>query len=137
MTEQDGAAAGEDVRLLVQPYSAIDEQASRGELKVRRIFTAGDVPFESSLQFILHNRLPAGGRNERHIHDDVEKVYYFLSGSGEVSCGPWTSHVSGGDFIFFPAAIEHEIQADEGSDLEFIVCAARAQGEPRGLDGAG
>lgn len=134
MTDEDRIGPGGEPRLLVQPYSGIEERASRGELMVRRIFDGGSVPFESSLQFILHNRLPAGGRNERHVHEDVEKVYYFLKGSGEVSCGPWKSRVSEGDFVFFPAAIEHEIQADEGSDLEFLVCAAQTDGEPRGLD---
>ncbi|HJM88151.1 MAG TPA: cupin domain-containing protein [Dehalococcoidia bacterium] len=132
MTDDSNTAPSHETRLLVQRYSDIDEGASRGALKVRRIFDPGAVPFESSLQFILHNRLPAGGKNERHIHEDVEKVYYFLSGSGEVSCGPWTSRVSAGDFVFFPAAIEHEIQADDGEDLAFIVCAAQTSGEPRG-----
>lgn len=135
MTDEHRTEPGEQSRLLVQPYAAVDERASRGQLMVRRIFDGGSVAFESSLQFILHNRLPAGGKNERHIHDDVEKVYYFLSGSGEVSCGPWTAQVSAGDFVFFPAAIEHEIQADEGAALEFIVCAAQTSGAPRGMDG--
>lgn len=111
--------------LLVQRAADIEERTSRGALKVRRIFAAGDVPFKSSFQFFLYNRLPAGGQNERHIHEDVEKVYYFIKGSGEVSCGPDRARVTAGDFMFFPAAIEHEILADEDGDLEFIVCAAQ------------
>ncbi len=119
MVEQSGSG------LLVQRAADIEEGASRGALKVRRIFTAGAVPFESSFQFFLYNRLPAGGQNERHVHEDVEKVYYFLKGSGEVSCGADTARVTAGDFMFFPAAVEHEILADEDGDLEFIVCAAQ------------
>ncbi len=119
MVEQGGS------RLLVQRAAEVEESASRGALRVRRVFAAGSVPFESSFQFILYNRLPAGGQNERHQHEDVEKVYYFLKGSGEVSCGAETARVTAGDFVFFPAAIEHEIRADDDGDLEFIVCAAR------------
>ena len=65
----------------------------------------------------------------------VEKVYYFLKGSGEVQCGPWKEAVRAGDFLFFPAAIEHEIRSDGPEDLEFVVCAARTLGAARGLQG--
>lgn len=121
-------------RLIVTAESSVDETQSRGDLHVRRVFEAASMPFESSFQFFLRNRLPAGGANERHIHEDVEKVYYFLSGAGEVSCGPWTKRVGPGDFMFFPAAIEHEIHADADADLEFIVCAAQTTETPRGLE---
>ena len=122
-------------RLVVKAALSVAEERSRGDLRVRRIFTEENLPFESSLSFILYNRIPAGGRNEPHSHEDVEKVYHFLRGSGEVRCGPWSSPVSAGDFLFFPAAIEHEIQCGDSEDLEFIVCAARTLDAPRGLDG--
>ncbi len=120
-------------RLLVRAAADVEERVSRGDLMVRRIFDASTVPFESSLAFVLYNRVPAGGKNERHVHEDVEKIYYFLKGSGEVQCGPWKKPVKAGDFLFFPAAIEHEIRSDGPEDLEFVVCAARTLGEPRGL----
>ena len=82
---------------------------------------------------MLYNRVPAGGKNERHVHEDVEKVYYFLKGNGEVECGPWKTLVEAGDFLFFPAAIEHEIRSHGPEDLELVVCAARTLTEPRGL----
>ena len=120
-------------RLIVTNELSVSEIQSRGDLHVRRIFDKGSVNFESGFQFVLRNRLTAGGANERHIHADVEKVYYFLAGSGKVICGPWEKPVGPGDFLFFPAAIEHEIHADEDSDLEFIVCAAQTLGDPIGL----
>lgn len=122
-----------DIRLVVTRENSVDETDSRGDLKVRRIFDRTTFPFESSLQFILRNSIPAGGANRRHIHPDVEKVYYFLSGNGEVICGPWTKPVGPGDFLFFPAAIEHEIHAGLETPLEFIVCAAQTLEPPRGL----
>jgi mannose-6-phosphate isomerase-like protein (cupin superfamily) len=121
-------------RLLVVAESEVPEVASRGAQVNKRVFERGRTPFESSFDFILRNRLPPGGANEAHVHPDVEKVYYFLSGSGEVKCGPWSAKVTAGDFLFFPAAIEHELQADADSALEFIVCAAKTLGTPRGLD---
>ena len=121
-------------RMIVTYYASVDEAPSTGEQRVRRIFDADRTPFQSGFQFVLRNRLPAGSANERHVHPDVEKVYYFLAGAGEVRCGPWTKRVGPGDFLFFPAAIEHQIHADTGADLEFIVCAARTVGTPRGLD---
>ena len=108
-------------------------RVARGDLMARVIFHENDVPFESSFTFALYNRVPAGKSNEKHIHENVEKVYYFVKGSGEVDCGPWTKPVKAGDFLFFPAAIEHEIRADEGEDLEFVVCASKTLSEPRGL----
>lgn len=122
-----------DPQLLVTAADSVEERAARGDLRARVIFNTENAPFESSFQFVLYNRVPAGKANERHVHDDVEKVYYFLQGSGEVDCGPWTRPVQAGDFLFFPAAIEHEIRADPGEDLEFVVCAARTLGTPRGL----
>lgn len=123
-------------RLLVKAAAGVEERAARGDLRARMIFNEKDVPFESSFTFVLYNRVPAGGRNERHIHDDVEKVYYFLKGSGVVECGPWSSPVQAGDFLFFPAAIEHEIRSDDAENLEFVVCAARTLQKPRGLNDA-
>jgi mannose-6-phosphate isomerase-like protein (cupin superfamily) len=122
-----------DERLLVKQAKSVDEVTARGDLQARRIFTENNVHFESSLTFALYNRVPAGGANERHVHDNVEKIYYFLQGSGEVDCGPWTKKVAAGDFLFFPAAIEHEIRADSNQDLEFVVCGAKTVVEPRGM----
>ncbi len=133
-TDEDQHAS----RLLVQAAADVEQRASRGDLVVRRVFDASTAPFESSLTFVLYNRLPAGGKNERHVHEDVEKIYYFLKGSGEVECGPWKKPVTAGDVLFFPAAIEHEIRSHGREDLEFVVCAARTLAEPRGLrDGEG
>ena len=120
-------------RLLVKAANSVEERVARGDLMARVIFHENDVPFESSFTFALYNRVPAGKSNEKHIHENVEKVYYFVKGSGEVDCGPWTKAVKAGDFLFFPAAIEHEIRADDGEDLEFVVCASKTLSEPRGL----
>lgn len=127
-----GAGASEE-RLLVRHYSEVAEREARGALRARQVFHESTAGFESSLSFVLWNRIPAGGANELHVHEDIEKVYYFLKGEGEVACGPWTKPVREGDFLFFPAAIPHMVRNLGSDDLQFIVCAAHTLGTPRGL----
>jgi mannose-6-phosphate isomerase-like protein (cupin superfamily) len=134
MTASSTGAEPQPSRLLVQSAAEVPERVSRGDLRVRQIFQAESAGFESSLSFVLWNRIPAGGANELHVHEDVEKVYYFLAGQGEVACGPWIRNVRAGDFLFFPAAIPHMVRSLGPGDLEFVVCAARTLAPPRGLD---
>ncbi len=122
-------------RFRVVTADDIEEGRTATGLFARRVFDAGQGLFESSFQFVLKNRLPPGDKNTRHIHEDVEKVYYFLEGRGEVSCGPWSRTVEGGDFLFFPANIEHEIENTGDVDMVFTVVAARTEGEAKGLEG--
>lgn len=133
MSDSDRSTDASTPRLLVKAATEVEERVARGDLRARAIFTEHTAPFESSFTFVLYNRVPAGGQNERHVRDDVEKVYYFVKGSGEVKCDPWSSRVQAGDFLFFPAAIAHEIRCDEGEDLEFVVCAARTLEPPAEL----
>ena len=120
-------------RLLVTRAEDVPERVALGAVHARVIFAAQAAGFESSLVTVLRNRIPAGLVNERHVHDDVEKVYYILGGEGDVECGPWQRRVRAGDFIFFPAAIPHQIRSLGPDDLDFIVVQARVQGTPRGL----
>jgi mannose-6-phosphate isomerase-like protein (cupin superfamily) len=136
MTDPSTGAEPQPSRLLVKSAADVPERQSRGDLRVRQIFQAESADFESSLSFVLWNRIPAGGANELHVHEDIEKVYYFLAGEGEVACGPWTRSVHAGDFLFFPAAIPHMVRSLGPGDLEFVVCAARTLAPPRGLDEA-
>lgn len=122
-------------RLLVTTGTDVPERVAGTGVHARRIFQHETAGFESSLQFVLLNRIPAGEENTRHVHEDVEKAYYFLRGEAEIECGPWTARASAGDFVFFPAAIEHRIRSLGTDDLEFIVCAAKTLGPPRGLKG--
>ncbi len=128
-------ATDETGRFRVVTADGVEEGRTATGLFARRVFVAEQGLFESSFQFVLRNRLPPGDKNVRHVHEDVEKVYYFLEGRGEVSCGPWSRGVQGGDFLFFPANIEHEIENTGDVDMVFTVVAARTLGEARGLEG--
>jgi mannose-6-phosphate isomerase-like protein (cupin superfamily) len=122
-------------RLLVQSESAVPERVALGAVHAKSIFSAATAPFESSLVAVLRNRIPAGEVNEKHVHADVEKVYYLLQGVAEIECGPWRQTARAGDFIFFPAAIDHQIRSAGPDELEFIVIQSKVLGTARGLVG--
>lgn len=126
----------DDARFVVKATADIPETVGRN-IHARRMFTAAEGRFESSLSFVLFNRLPVGETNVRHIHEDVEKIYYFLRGNAEIDCGPWRTSASAGDFLFFPADIAHQIRSLGPDDLEFIVCAASTVGDARGMSDGG
>ena len=133
-TQSTGAAA--EPRLRVRNAKDVPERVGRGAVRGRTIFTSSDTSFESSLHAVLHNSIPAGEVNERHVHADVEKVYFFIRGEAEIECGPWSEHASAGDFLFFPAAIPHRIRSLGPDDLEFVVVQSKVTSPPRGIDQA-
>lgn len=128
MTAQEKAQ-----RLIVRSRDSVEEMNAHN-VRVRPILAGEAAGFESSFAFVLYNRLPEGEVNEMHVHDDVEKVYYFIEGHAEVICGPWKERASGGDFVFLPAAIPHQVRSLGPGDLAFTVCAARTLAAPRGLE---
>ena len=123
----------ETPRFRVRSTSDVDEVHNPNNIDVRSMFSTADEIFESSFQFMLVNRLPVGEVNAAHTHDDVEKLYYFLTGQGEVTCGPTTTNVTTGDCLFFPAAIVHQIRSLGPDELTFVVCAAKTLATPKGL----
>ncbi len=126
----------DDARFIVKPIADTPVSIGRN-IHSRRMFTAAEGRFESSFQFVLYNVLPVGETNVRHVHEDIEKVYYFLQGNAEIDCGPWRTTATAGDFLFFPADIPHQIYSQGPDDLEFIVCAAQTVGQARGLSDGG
>ena len=134
--DSDPVPPPDDARFVVKATADIPETVGRN-IHARRMFTAAEGRFESSLSFVLFNRLPVGETNIRHIHEDVEKVYYFLRGNAEIDCGPWRASAAAGDFLFFPADIAHQIRSLGPDDLEFIVCAASTVEAARGLSDGG
>ena len=125
-----------EARFVVKSPGDVPETVGRN-IHARRMFTAAEGRFESSLDFVLLNRLPAGETNVRHVHEDIEKVYYFLKGRAEIDCGPWRTTAEAGQFLFFPADIPHQILSLGPDDLEFIVCAAKTVGEASGMEDGG
>ena len=125
-----------DARFVTRAKESVDPVITRN-LAIRRMFSESEGIFESSFQFSLYNKLPVSETNVRHVHDDVEKIYYFITGSAEIDCGPWRKDVQAGDFLFFPAAIPHQIRNTGSVDLEFIVVAAKTLDTAKGMENGG
>ena len=134
--EGEPVAPPADGRFIVKATSDVPETVGRN-IHARRMFTSAEGRFESTFEFVLFNRLPAGETNVRHVHENIEKVYYFLRGNAEIDCGPWRTSASAGDFLFFPADIAHQIRSLGPEDLEFIVCAASTTDAARGMSDGG
>ncbi len=134
--EGEPTAPPADARFVVRAVADVPAAVGRN-IQARRMFTAAEGRFESSFEFVLFNRLPVGETNVRHIHENIEKVYYFLRGKAEIDCGPWRTSAGAGEFLFFPADIAHQIRSLGPEDLEFIVCAASTTSAARGMRGGG
>ena len=126
-----------DERLCVRSLADTTELLGHGAVHVRPVFFGADTGFESSLAFVLYNRIAPGQSNERHVHETDEKVYFVVRGEAEVECGPWRRRVRAGDFFFLPAAIEHGIDNVGVEDLELVVVGAHVVRTPKGLSGGG
>jgi len=111
--------------LKVRNWRDVDERSARGALKVRRVFDVGEGGFESSFSFAQFNRIPPGGANETHNHDDIEKVHFVLQGEAVVECGAEQAAVKCGDFFFLPVHLAHAVRNVGANELQMIVFAAR------------
>lgn len=56
-----------------------------------------------------------------HVHDGYDETYYFLSGTGTITLGKETSTVGPGTAAIIPAGVPHSLEADQGSELEFVI----------------
>jgi quercetin dioxygenase-like cupin family protein len=51
-----------------------------------------------------------GQEHAAHVHADQDKLYYVLSGGGEVTVGEETHAVSEGDLVLAPAGVAHGLK---------------------------
>jgi mannose-6-phosphate isomerase-like protein (cupin superfamily) len=68
---------------------------------------------------ILHPTHTASG----HFHDDLDEVYFFQSGYGNMQLGDEIIPVKPGDIVLIPGGMFHKVMNDEygaENDLEFI-----------------
>jgi len=56
-----------------------------------------------------------------HVHAAYDEVYYVLSGQGTITLDEQTHALSPGTVAVIPAGVVHSLEADPGSDLEFII----------------
>src|SRR6266536_3412267 len=73
-------------------------------------------------QSLAEERVPAGGRTERHYHNVLEELYFILEGAGEIELDGERRMVGPGDAILIPPGVWHTIMATE--PLRFLCCSA-------------
>jgi mannose-6-phosphate isomerase-like protein (cupin superfamily) len=81
---------------------------------VRRIVTGGD----GGVANVHVVRVSGGGR---HWHQAYDETYYVLAGTGSIVLGDETHPLRPGAVVVIPAGLPHQIGADEGQVLEFVI----------------
>ena len=56
-----------------------------------------------------------------HFHLGYDEVYYVLSGTGRITLSGVVHSLRPGAVVVIPAEVPHELVADEGQSLEFII----------------
>jgi len=56
-----------------------------------------------------------------HVHTGYNEVYYVLSGTGTITLNQETHPLRLGSVAVIPAGVPHSLEADPGTELEFII----------------
>lgn len=70
---------------------------------------------------MLLNTQPGGAVGSAHKHDHSEHSWFVLSGTGTVTIGDEAFRVEPNTTVFIPPDTMHSIEADEGSELTYVV----------------
>lgn len=93
--------------------------AHRGAV-ARMIMTS---QFLKSMEFLAYAMLPAGNVIEEHV-DEVEEIYFILSGGGIMKVGSEEREVKEGDAIWLPAGEPHALTNTKEDMMVILVVAA-------------
>jgi mannose-6-phosphate isomerase-like protein (cupin superfamily) len=69
---------------------------------------------------LLQNSLQAGAISSEHKHD-VESCWYFLSGKGTIRIHGESFRIGPQTAAFVPAGAMHQLQAEPGEDLHYLM----------------
>lgn len=70
---------------------------------------------------IIHERVPAGGAEVRHYHQQARQFFYVLSGVASLEVDGDVTRLDSGQGLHVPAGLVHRLANDGPEDLEFIV----------------
>jgi mannose-6-phosphate isomerase-like protein (cupin superfamily) len=79
--------------------------------------------FLQSIEFFAWAYLPVGNVLEEHV-DEVEEIYFVLSGGGMMKVGDEEREVKPGDAIWIPAGDPHRLINTTKEDTQILVIAA-------------
>lgn len=83
--------------------------------------------FLSTLNGVVANIINPGMEQEPHQHDDVEHVYFILSGVGIVRIGDEEQEVRDGDAIYLPPQLPHALKNVGTYPLRFLGITAKVK----------
>lgn len=99
------------------------EPTRHGALK-RVLLRHEDV--HSPLMFLNEVYVAPGERVERHQHEDMEEVFYFLEGEGSMQLLEETQPVKAGDCVVVPMQIAHVVENTGLVELRFVCFGVKA-----------
>jgi len=70
---------------------------------------------------MLLNTQPSGAVGKPHKHDRAEHSWFILEGTGTVMLGDESFKIGPNMTVYIPPGTMHGIEADEGSELKYIV----------------
>ena len=73
---------------------------------------------------VLHQDKSTGG----HSHDDIEEIYFFIEGEGEIELDKREEDVTSGDIIVIPRKVFHRVSNKGQDDLTFFSIFEKYQG---------
>ena len=73
---------------------------------------------------IIEERMPAGAREERHVHAQAEQFFYVLSGTLTMEMEGALHHVGPGTGIAVPKGAAHQARNEAGAEVVFLVVSA-------------
>lgn len=97
----------------------------KGTILYRRLWDRDD--FNTNWEFVDHCLLPPGTSIGYHQHNNIEEVYFIVSGTGRVTVNDHTWEVKVGDAIPCTLHDSHGIYNNGTGDLEVIVNSCAVQ----------
>jgi len=103
----------------VNIYELALEDAHGGELKKKVLVAKKDID-NKHLMFVNEAYIGIGKEMSPHSHDDMEEIFYFLSGEGEMAVGGEKTKIKAGDRIIAPAKQLQSIKNTGKTTLRYI-----------------
>jgi mannose-6-phosphate isomerase-like protein (cupin superfamily) len=70
---------------------------------------------------VIQERMPPGTAEARHFHHRAQQFFYILSGEAVMEVDGRAVTLAGGQGIWIPAGVAHQMRNDSGDDVHFLV----------------
>ncbi|WKZ23782.1 MAG: cupin domain-containing protein [Candidatus Dojkabacteria bacterium] len=98
----------------------IKKEDAHGGSGSRQVLLSSGDSISRNLEAMTKGFIPAGGRYDWHVHEDVDEFFLVVKGSGVIEFAESESiEYLEGDLVYIPAGKQHRILASKQSDNEF------------------